>query len=87
MSWNVTDYEGTTCYERDGMRVFRTQDIDAIDREEQREAAEIRNQCAMNFPETECLDADIEDMKPTTSMYVVALSIVVMLFLCLAWAK
>ena len=87
MSWNVTDHEGRKCYERDGMRVFRTQDIDAINREEQREANEIRNLCARDYIDTECDNTDTEEMKPQTAAVILALFMVAMLCLMFGVGK
>ena len=44
MSWNVTEYEGVKCYEQDGQRLFRTQDIDTIEAAERRQAEINREQ-------------------------------------------
>ncbi len=38
MSWNKTIYEGKTCYEQGGQRLFRTQDIDALEEAEKRQS-------------------------------------------------
>ncbi len=36
MSWTRTTFEGKTCYEQNGKRLFRTQDIDALEEAERR---------------------------------------------------
>lgn len=38
MGWNRTDYDGRTCYERNGQRLFSTEEIDALDRFEKEQS-------------------------------------------------
>ena len=42
MSWNITTHEGKKCYEQAGQRLFRTQDIDALEAAERRQIEQDR---------------------------------------------
>ena len=79
MGWNVTSHEGKICYERDGMRVYRTQDIEAIERQEKVEAEQRNNNVRCDYHEDECENTDIDEMKPATALVIVALAIAAIL--------
>ena len=80
MGWNVTDHEGKKCYERDGMIVYRTQDIEAIERQERIEAEQRNNRVRWDYPENEC---DNTENDLTATQAIIILVIVVGAILCL----
>jgi len=59
MGWNVTSHEGKKCYERDGMRVFRTQDIEAIERQERIESDQRNDSMRWDEKEYEIHESDL----------------------------
>lgn len=80
MGWNVTDYEGKVCYERDGMRVFRTQDIDAIERQEKIEAEQRNKSVRWDYPYDEC-DNTESDLTTTQAIVILAMAFGAILYL------
>lgn len=83
MGWNVKTHEGRVCYERDGMRVYRTQDIEAIERQERIEA-EQRNK----IEHWEYLDDERDntesDLTTTQTIIILAMALGSMLYLMLS---
>jgi len=59
MSWNKTDYEGRICYERNGMRVFSTDDIDAIEKSRASHSSRTDEYIPYEYP-------DLDDEYPNT---------------------
>lgn len=80
MGWNVTSHEGKTCYERDGMRVFRTQDIDAIEKQERIEAEQRNNNVRWDYHEDEC-DNTGSDLSPLQAVFILAMAFGAILYL------
>ena len=66
MSWKRTTHECKTCYERNGQRLFRTQDIDALEEAERRDSERENEKMRFyNPPEEERIydNEDNEDSK------------------------
>jgi len=79
MSWNKTTVDGQTMYERsDGVRVSRTQDIDAINRQEQLEMESWRSNRQINAYYDEDM-INQEDEKPSTSTVILVLILLIAL--------
>lgn len=77
MGWNVTEYEGKKCYERGGVRVFRTQDIEALDRQEQLEIDQRDESFQHRFDEIEDAFEPEENSTSTTIIILIMLIVVI----------
>lgn len=83
MGWEVKTNEGRVCYERDGMRVYRTQDIDAIERQE-RIDAEQRNKSMYRDYLGDEYDNTESDLTTTQTIIILAMAFGSILYLMLS---
>lgn len=80
MGWNVTIHEGKICYDRDGMRVYRTQDIEAIERQERIEAEQRNNSVRWDCHEEEW-ESPESDLTTTQTLIIFGMLIAAILYL------
>lgn len=80
MGWNRTEHEGRTCYERNGQRLFSTEEIDALDRFE-KEQSEKRKSDFQKWREDDIFHEEQEQVesKPEDRLIAVILLVALML--------
>jgi len=81
MSWIVSDYEGKTCYERcDGIRVFDTDSITAIEQHEKAQMDKLRQRLSMQDTQDRYMDEYYEkdiDTPVTTGEAIVSIILLI----------
>lgn len=78
MGWNVTSFEGKKCYERcDGIRVFDTDSITAIEQHEKAQMQKLRESLQhLPYKEQDYYEQEISEPMTKAEMIIVSIIII-----------